>query len=549
MKNVKYCPICAAKKVIHAFEANPASEENYNNGAALTPPMGWSSWNLFRHKISEELIKQIADAMDKSGLKDAGYNYVNIDDCWQSSSRDENGKLLADVISFPSGIKKLSEYVNSLGLKLGIYSSNGTLTCEDYPASLYNEKTDADTFAEWGVEYFKYDFCHNEPIPTKAPLIVKMSVGIKSEDELVSFTANDAVLSGNARIVKDEKLTDKYYIKGLCSHNGVAEFKDITVPKDGEYVLTFTIKKEGKSDKFLVISVNDEREYQLRAPGTKSHTPEGRLQISVYLKEGKNSIKLFNPIGSRADSAAYQYTYMGNQLKRATKEYAEKNGIEEKPIVYSICEWGLNRPWKWGRQAGNLWRTTPDIRPKWYSIMGIYELTMKLSKYSGIGGWNDPDMLEVGNGDLTYEENKSHFSLWCMMSAPLILGNDIRNFIKDDGSVDTENKVYQILTNKNLISVDQDKLGIPCKKINTSLTTDILVKPLDGNRAAVCVFNKDNKPMKIAVPIKDIANAAGVNLASKDMYEVLDCWTERTIKSNMIIAEPDKHGVEVFIVK
>ena len=549
MKNVKYCPICAAKKLIHAFEVNPACEENYNNGAALTPPMGWSSWNLFRHKISEELIKQIADAMDKSGLKDAGYNYVNIDDCWQSSSRDENGKLLADVISFPSGIKKLSEYVNSLGLKLGIYSSNGTLTCEDYPASLYNEKIDADTFAEWGIEYFKYDFCHNEPIPIAAPLIAKMSVGIKNREELVNVYASDAVLSGNARVVKDDKLTDKYYIKGLSSHNGVAEFKDITVPSDGEYVLTFTIKKEGRTDKFLIISVNDEGDYQLRVPGTKSPTPEGRLQIAVNLKEGKNNIKLFNPIGSRADSAAFQYTYMGSQLKRATKEYAEKNGTQEKPIVYSICEWGLNRPWKWGRQAGNLWRTTPDIRPKWYSVIGIYEWTMKLAKYSGVGGWNDPDMLEVGNGDLTYEENKSHFSLWCMMAAPLILGNDIRKFIKEDGSIDTENKTYQILTNKHLISIDQDKLGIPCKKINNSLMVDILVKPLEGNRAAVCVFNKDNKPMKTAVTIKNVADTAGVNLPVKDNYKVFDCWSERAIESNIIVAEPDKHGVEVFIVE
>ena len=132
MENLKHCPICAAKKVIHSFTVNNTPETSYNNGAALTPPMGWSSWNLFRNKISEELIKEIAVAMDKSGLREAGYTYVNIDDCWQSSARDENGRLQSDRMTFPSGIKSLAEYVNSLGLKLGIYSSNGTLTCEEY---------------------------------------------------------------------------------------------------------------------------------------------------------------------------------------------------------------------------------------------------------------------------------------------------------------------------------------------------------------------------------------------------------------------------------
>ena len=127
----------------------------YNNGAALIPPMGWSSWNIFRQRIDEKVILEIADAMKKSGLADAGYVYVNLDDCWQSSMRDSEGRLQSDFVSFPNGIKNLAERVNSLGLKLGIYSSNGTLTCEDLPASLGNEAIDADTFAEWGVEYFK----------------------------------------------------------------------------------------------------------------------------------------------------------------------------------------------------------------------------------------------------------------------------------------------------------------------------------------------------------------------------------------------------------
>ena len=143
--------------------------------------MGWSSWNLFRHKISEELIKEIADAMAKSGLTEAGYKYVNIDDCWQASTRDAEGKLQCDKIHFPSGIKALAEYVNERGVKLGIYSSNGTHTCEDYPASLLHERIDAETFASWGIEYFKYDFCHNKAISNLAPRIIAVSFAKESD--------------------------------------------------------------------------------------------------------------------------------------------------------------------------------------------------------------------------------------------------------------------------------------------------------------------------------------------------------------------------------
>ena len=171
MKKKEFCPVCAVKKAAHKLHLDQRATTHYDNGVALTPPMGWSSWNLFATHISEDLIKEIADAMDKSGLKDAGYIYVNIDDCWQSSERDKSGRLQCDKATFPSGIPALAQYVNDRGLKLGIYSSNGKLTCEDYPGSLRHEAIDADTFAAWGIEYFKYDFCHNVPISEKAPRI------------------------------------------------------------------------------------------------------------------------------------------------------------------------------------------------------------------------------------------------------------------------------------------------------------------------------------------------------------------------------------------
>ncbi|MBQ1243640.1 MAG: glycoside hydrolase family 27 protein [Clostridia bacterium] len=546
-KDKDYCPLCEAKKLINKAYLNEGSDFSYNNGVALIPPMGWSSWNLFRHRINEDIIKSIGDAMDKSGLKDAGYIYVNIDDCWQASERDENGRLLWDKMNFKGGIKNLAQYMNERGLKLGIYSSNGTLTCEDYPASLRHEKIDADTFAEWGVEYFKYDFCHNVKIPEIAPKIFAVTFADDKGVEFVTVTPNDFELKGRARIIPDENVFTSAYVTGLDSRNGSFSVK-VNAPYDGEYIMTLHIKKHLREEKFVMVQCGGE-EYHIYAPGTKSPTPEGKAQIEVKLRKGENKLIFSNPVGSRMDSAAIQYKLMGRELKRATKEYAEKNGTEEKPIIFSICEWGLNQPWKWGRQAGNLWRTTGDIQPKWASVLAIYEFTARLQKCSAKGGWNDPDMLEVGNGDLTFEENRSHFSLWCMMNAPLILGNDVREFIKEDGTVDTENKVYQILTNKAMIGINQDKLGVQCKRVKTGIV-DVLVKPLENSKMALCILNKGTKEASKSLKLSDFANEGILNLPKKNSYKVYDVWEDKTDEGvSTLNANVASHGVKVYIVE
>ncbi len=538
------------QKALNSVKLNLDVKAPYDNGAALTPPMGWSSWNLFRNKINENLIFETAKALKESGLAECGYKYVNIDDCWQSSMRDENGKLQSDFTAFPSGIKNLAEKVNGLGLKLGIYSSNGTLTCEDLPASLGHEEIDARTFAEWGVEYFKYDFCHNIPISTKAPKIEKITLSCQNLLSEIELYAEDAVLSGDAKIVTDESLDSKKYIDGLSSSCGTCKFNDIEIPADGEYILTFCIRKKNNSNKYLEILVNNKEVYTTVFPATKAWSPQGRHQIKIRLNKGFNSIELYNPIASRQDSAAVQYSKMGEELRKATKEFAEQNGLEEKPIIYSICEWGRNFPWRWGGHAGNLWRTTHDIMPKWASIVGIYELNVLLYKYARPGAWNDPDMLEVGNGDLTFEENKSHFTLWCMMASPLILGNDIRKFIKSDGSVDAENDTYKILTNKELIAVDQDELGIQCRRIRTNGAEDVLVKPLVNDEFAVCFFNKANSPARMEQSIKDIVCRSFVSTPISDSYLIRDLWSGiEELVSDRIEASVPAHGVRIFRVK
>ena len=544
-KKKDICPRCEVKKALAKTKIHYTKDELYNNGVCLTPPMGWSSWNLFRNKIDENVILSIAKAMKESGLADAGYCYVNIDDCWQSSMRDENGKLQGDLTTFPHGIKWLVDQVNDLGLKLGIYSSNGTLTCEDLPASLYNERIDAETFAEWGIEYFKYDYCHHVLIPTDAPYIDSISVGGDGIDGELIFKAKDAVLKGDAKIVNEEN--GESYVKGLCSGMGSVEFNNITVPADGEYVLTLIMKKNTCKGQFCVITINGTDEYEFLISEQKAFTREGRRQLMVKLNAGVNTISIANPVGSQMDSAAMQYEKMGRELKRATKKFAEENNCEEKKIAYSICEWGWNKPWKWGGKAGNVWRTTPDIQPNWLSIVGIYEANVRLDKYACPGAFNDPDMLEVGTGKLTYEENKSHFTLWSMMAAPLILGNDLRMFINKDGTVDTDNKILKILTEKDVIAVDQDKLGIQCKRVKTNGISDILVKPLENNDVAVCFFNKGISSKEICYDINDLHNITDVTLTRADKYICKELWDKtEEIVTDKVSATVPSHGVKIF---
>ena len=544
LKNKDICPKCEFKKLLAKTQIHYTKDEMYNNGAALTPPMGWSSWNIFRHNINENVILDIAKAVKESGLADAGYVYINLDDCWQSSMRDENGRLQGDFSTFPHGIKWLVEQINELGLKVGIYSSNGTLTCEDLPASLYNEQIDAETFAEWGIEYFKYDYCHHVLIPTDAPYIDSISiVGKGIENELV-FKAKDATLKGDAKVVNEEDC--KTYVKGLCSGLGTIEFNNIEVSEDGEYIFTLIMRKNTCKGQFCVVTVNGTDKYDFLIAEQKAFSREGRRQIKINLKAGINTISITNPVASPMDSAAMQYEKMGKELVKATKKYAEENNCDEKKILYSICEWGWNKPWKWGGRAGNIWRTTGDIQPNWASVMGIYEFNVRLDKYAGPGAFNDPDMLEVGNGKLTYEENKSHFTLWSMMAAPLILGNDIRTFIKEDGTVDKDNKVLQILTNKDVIKVNQDKLGIQCKRIKSGLK-DILVKPLENNEVAVCFFNKTNSNALMTCNVADIHNVVEVTLPNADSYTCKELWYKtEEIVTDKISATVAPHGVKIF---
>ncbi len=354
-------------------------------GLALTPPMGWNSWNTFQTNINEQLVKDIADVMVSSGMKDAGYTYVVLDDAWMAMERDsKTGDLVADPKKFPHGMKTLASYIHSKGLKFGLYNCAGTKTCAGYPGTRGYEYQDARLYASWDVDYLKFDWCNTEGINAKEA-----------------------------------------------------------------------------------------------------------------------------------------YSTMSNALKTAGH-----------PIVFSLCEWGNNKPWSWASPVGHLWRTTGDITNQfdgildhktWYQlgVMRIVDLQDTLRKYAGPGHWNDPDMLEVGNG-LTNAENRAHFSLWCMLAAPLIAGNDLRK-------MSDETKI--ILTNKEVIAVDQDPPGVEALKYSGKDSLQIWFKPLKNDNWAVCFLNRGSKTKQIEFNwqnevVNDTLSKRELN-AKTTTYRLRDLWLKK----------------------
>ncbi len=329
----------APTHVSHKTQTMPAPT------VALTPPMGWNSWNYFAGKVTDKDIRDSADQIVSTGMKDAGYIYVNIDDTWEGK-RDENGVLHTNE-KFPD-MKALADYVHSKGLKIGIYSGPGTKTCAGYEGSLGHEEQDAKMYAEWGIDYLKYDLC--------------------------SFIPD-------------------------------------------------VMHKQAPNDE----------------------AAQMRLMHAAYEKMGK----------------ALQAT--------------------GRPIVFSLCQYGWDSPWEWAPAlGGNSWRTTGDIEAKWDSMYTILSQQAGLEKYAGPGHWNDPDMLEVGNGHLSLAENRTHFTMWAMLSAPLLAGNDLPNM---------KPEIRDILTNKEVIALDQDKLGRQASRVYSDGEVDVWLKHLSGGAGAIAILN------------------------------------------------------------
>ena len=332
----------------------PALRAVPDNGLARTPPMGWNSWNHFAESVDDTIVRETADAMVRTGMAAAGYSYVNIDDTWEAG-REARGNIVPNR-KFPD-MKALADYVHSRGLKLGLYSSPGPFTCGGYEGSYGHEEGDAKTYAAWGIDYLKYDWC---------------------------------------------------------------------------------------------------------SAGRMYGVPELR---AVYQK-------------------------MGDALRGCGR-----------PIVFSLCEYGMGDVWGWGPLvSANLWRTTGDIQDNWASMCSNGFSQGRLARYAAPGHWNDPDMLEVGNGGMSAQEYRTHFSLWCMLAAPLMAGNDLRHMSADS---------IAILTNREAIAVDQDPQGTQGTRVSGKGGAEIWVKPLAGGAQAIGLFNRDAAGAEMAFSWAEVGRSAG----------------------------------------
>jgi alpha-galactosidase len=367
---------------------------------ALTPPMGWNSWNTFAANIDEDLIKGTADTMIANGMRDAGYVYLVVDDCWEAKERDADGNIVPDPVKFPHGMKALGDYLHAKGFKFGIHNCAGTETCAGFPGGRGHEYQDALRYAAWGVDFLKYDWCMH----------------------------------------------------------GTADARET-------------------------------------------------------------------------------YKTMRDALHKAGR-----------PIVFSLCEWGQNKPWEWAKDVGHLWRTTGDImagydsRQRWESGWKLildqqYTLVTSngpdgIGQYAGPGHWNDPDMLEVGNKGLTLAESRAHFSLWCIIAAPLIAGNDVRHMSKE---------VYDILTDKDVIAIDQDPLGKQGWRFRAETGREIWVRELSGGDWAVCVLNSGATAADLTTDWSAISILQR-EYAVRDVWAKKDLGTTRTPRTDRV----ESHDVMLF---
>ena len=585
-------------------KGSAASKDNKIITAAI-PPMGWNSWNCFRTEINEDKIKAVVDAMIATGMKDAGYQYINLDDGWMAETRDENGNLQAHPDKFPGGIKALADYVHSKGLKLGLYSSNGTNTCARlYPGSLGNEEKDAKLFVEWGVDYLKYDWCNHASI-NYSPAIDKISISpaaskgqskeivyeAESPENTLGGSGSGAAKIEDITVKKDNKTTAVgKKVTNIGNNSGSLQFNNIDAPSDGEYEMKVYYSNPDFPFRKAFISVNGETavEVDIKFPGevvngspvitmdeppqappsgglpggttpagdlTGTGTPAGGAapgagsppsgggftgaimsrqdvmgvySMNIKLKAGKNTIKFFNSMTDR-DNAVALYSRMADALKKA---YAESTSPDKRQVVLSICEWGANEPWNWGKDIGQLWRTTGDITDSFSSVLSNMDRNAVLADYAGPGHWNDPDMLEVGNGGMTDTEYRSHFSLWCMMAAPLLTGNDLSRM---------SDATKLILMNKDVIAVDQDALVIQGKRIRKDGDIEAWAKPLANGDVAVALFNRGETEKDITASLDEIG------LKGQGKFFVKDLW-DKTEKpaTGVITSRVPSHGVAML---
>ena len=398
----------------------------------LTPPLGWNSWNHFNRSIDDVKVRAAADSMVASGLAKHGWTYINIDDCWEGQ-RDAQGRIQGNE-KFPD-MKALADYVHSKGLKIGIYSSPGPKTCAGFNATWKHEDQDAQTYADWGFDYVKYDW---------------------------------------------------------CSYGGIAREK--TAERYAEAI-------GGSGDELKKL-------YAERAPlaSNKKRTADQNAQLKEIDKQLNEILKKLDPDKKKEIDLEI--------LKEPYRAFRGSLDKVDRDIVFSYCQYGMGNSWEWaGQLGGNCWRTTGDINASWKSLSNIGFHQLGHEKFAGPGHWNDPDMLEIGNGHLTPDEQYTHMSLWCLLSAPLLIGCDMTKM---------DDFVTSVFLNDEVLAVDQDPLGKQAALVGPEGMTEVYAKELADGSHAVGLFNLSEEPAKIVVD--------ATNLGITGKQTVRDLWRQKDLE-------------------
>ncbi|HEX4083795.1 MAG TPA: putative Ig domain-containing protein [Chthoniobacteraceae bacterium] len=419
---------------------------------ALTPPMGWNSWNHFGRDVTQEEVKAAGDAMISSGLIDHGWTYINVDDGWQGSRGP--GGVITGNRKFP-GIATLGDYLHGRGLKFGIYTSPGPQTCAGFAGSRGHEAQDAATYAGWGVDYVKYDLC-----------------------------------SGREQI-----------------DNSILKQASTLLPADQAAVYRKLYQRRAALERQRGVSLghlSDAQAAELQAVIAQMTT----MIVSSRLQQ------------ETLEANMAPFLLFGGALRAAPRD-----------MIYSISSHGREDIWNWGRQVGaNSWRTTYDIAANWKSISYTGFMQNGLAAYAGPGHWNDPDMLELGNASLSANEAYTHMSLWCMLSAPLLIGCDMTKM---------SDFTRSLFENDEVIAIDQDALGREGSRLKTIGTVEIWTKPLSGGALAVAFFNRGSAMARVEINPRELGLTAPCR--------VRDVWRQKDLPQGEGMAVSlGANGAEMF---
>lgn len=583
------------------IENNEYRFDSFSNGEVLLkkkknhlPAMGWNSWNAFGSGNTEALTKVMADKIVELGLDKLGYSYVVLDDGCYKPERI-NDILSNEEVKFPSGFRSLADYIHGKGLKFGMYNDIGTNLCAGARVGTCGyEKLDAKTYLDWGVDFIKVDNCYylwdnatfsnpENARYTYAPNI--KSVKISGNGAEFILKASAGTITGKGAFLQND------YVTGIGTFDGTGPDASpigdwsgelslaVNVAVDGEYEVSveYATGREPLVGEWLQLATGKEDTlkvfYDDELPKTFDKESFVWSQpIKVAFTAGENTLRLMNH--RRQENTLNSYAALLEGFNEADPSH---------DVILSICEWGKTGPHNWGYKVGDSWRILNDItfqvgadgnpgRGAWTSdyttsVCAQYNKAVISDEFAGLDkGWNDPDMLMIGMDGLDETMCKSHMAMWCMMNSPLMLGLDLRRVKKGDW-------IYNIISNKDLIALNQDALGVQAKRVYSTKCTeafdttyirdndrvDVLAKPLSDGSLAIGFMNlSDNASSEVTVSISHIHAMLGHKMVNADAllnaseYELTDLFTkDKFVVSGDIVSVDniEAHGSVVYVVK